>query len=415
MIDRLQAVALDDEDRMSALRERFVIADPALSYLDGNSLGRLPRTARDAVMKAVDSEWGEGLVRSWHEWIDLPERIGDQLAPLIGAGRGEVLLCDQTSINLYKLACAALAHTGRRVIVGDDSNFPSDRYVLRAAAEAHAGDLREAQVDPHHGPDLESVAAAMDDRVGLLSLSLVSFRSGALADLTAFTDLAHRHGALVLWDLSHAAGAVPVELSAASADLAVGCTYKYLNGGPGAPAFLFVREDLQQSLHQPIPGWFGHDDLFAFEDAYRPATGIRRFAVGTPPILSLRAAEAGIALTAEIGIDALRERSIRLTEFLIRRCDARLEGLGFSLCTPRDPSRRGSHVSLLHPDGYAITRALIARGVVPDFRTPDTIRLGVAPLYTGFAELWDAVEAMARIVETGEQVGLRAAQKGRVT
>ncbi|MEM7198824.1 MAG: kynureninase [Planctomycetota bacterium] len=415
MTTRDHALELDTQDPLARFRDEFVVAEPGLLYLDGNSLGRLSHRAAAAAETAVRREWGEGLVRSWHEWLHLPAEIGDRLAPLVGAGPGEVMLCDQTSVNLFKLAWAGLRHSGRTAIVGDDSNFPSDRYVLAAVAQAAGGEYREVAVDPVVGPTADELAMALNDAVGLVSLSLVSFKSGAIADLRGITDLARRHGALVLWDLSHAAGVLPVGLAEAGADLAVGCTYKHLNGGPGAPAFLYVRQSLQTELHQPIPGWFGHDDMFAFDAAFRPAPDIRRFAVGTPPIVSLRCAQAGIEVSADAGIEAIRAKCTGLTELLIERFDARLAPLGFELASPRDPEQRAGHVSLSFGEGYRVVQAMIARGCVPDFRAPSLIRLGLAPLYNRFVEVFDAVELMAEIVERGEHLQFEGPKKGSVT
>jgi kynureninase len=412
---RVDVARLDETDPLADFRERFVIPEEDLVYLDGNSLGRLSFRAAGAVMETLTRQWGVGLVRSWHDWLGLPAEVGNGLAPLIGARPGEVILGDQTSVNLYKLAWAALARSDRRVVASDDSNFPSDRYVLDAVAKALGGSYRELSVDPVEGPTVDDYAAALDDGVGLISLSHVAFRSGAIADMRAITDLAHAHGALVLWDLSHSAGAIPVELNATGVDLAVGCTYKHLNGGPGSPAFLYVREDLQRELEQPIPGWFGHDDMFAFEDAYRPAPDIRRFTIGTPPIPSLRLAQAGIALVAEAGIDAIRAKSALLTELILHGHALRLEPLGFELASPRDPARRGGHVALRHPDGYRITQALLARGVVPDFRAPDVVRLGVAPLYNRFEEVWRGIETLEHVISSGEQERFEGPTKGGVT
>ena len=398
---RDQAIVVDSADPLAGYRGCFSDPDPGLIYLDGNSLGRPTIAGIEYIEGTVRHEWARGLVRSWRsDWIGLPERVGDMLAPVIGARPGEVLLADQTSVNLFKLASAALTATGRADILSDDSNFPSDLYVLDAVARAAGGRLRVASVDPTNGPDVDNLEPLLNDQVGVVSLSHVGFKSGALADLGAVTAMARDVGALALWDLSHSAGIVPVGLNAHNVDLAVGCTYKYLNGGPGAPAFLYVRRDLQEHLATPIPGWFGHADMFAFDPTYSPASGIRRFAAGTPPILSLRGAQGGIAVTAEAGIEAIRAKSVQLTEFLVAWSDARLADLGFALGSPRDPDRRGGHVSLLHSDAYPITQALIDRSVIPDFRAPDAIRLGLSPLYTTFTEVWDAVEAIADVVES---------------
>jgi kynureninase len=399
---RDDALATDNADLLSEYRDHFHIPDADVIYLDGNSLGRPTLEGVERIENTLHEEWGRGLVRSWRrEWIGLPEQIGDLLAPIIGASPGEVLIADQTSVNLFKLASAALAATGRTDIVLDDSNFPSDLYVLDAVARAAGGHLRIASADRTAGPTVDDLDPLLDEHVGVVSLSHVGFKTGALADMHEITATAHNAGALALWDLSHSAGVVPVDLNAYNVDLAVGCTYKYLNGGPGAPAFLYVRWDLQEHLATPIPGWFGHADMFAFDPTYSPAPGIRRFAAGTPPILSLRGAQAGISLSAEAGIEAIRTKSVQLTEFLIARYDARLAGLGFALGSPRNPDRRGGHVSVHHPHAYPIAQALIDRNVIPDFRAPDTIRLGLAPLYTAFTEVWDAVEVFADVVESG--------------
>jgi kynureninase len=413
-VTRADSLALDAADPLRRFLDLFVVADPSLIYLDGNSLGRLPAATAAAMVETIDRQWGDGLVRSWHDWIDLPTRTGDQIAPLVGAHPGEVLVADQTSVNLYKLAAAALAFVGRPDIVTDEANFPSDRYVLDAVARAAGGRLRIAGTHPIDGVTTEDVSRHLDERVGLVSLSHVGFKSGAVSPMAEISALTDSAGALTLWDLSHSAGAVPIRLDRDQASLAVGCTYKYLNAGPGAPGFLYVRGDLHQHLTSPIPGWFGHDDMFAFEPDYRPAPGIRRFAAGTPPIISLRGVEHGVALTAEAGMEAIRTKSVALTEHLIACFDARLEPLGCTLGTPRHAARRGSHVAVRHPDGYRLTQALIARGVVVDFRAADTIRLGVAPLYTTFTEVFDAVEHLAEILETGEHETYPG-RPGRVT
>jgi kynureninase len=385
-----------------------VVTDPDLIYLDGNSLGRLPRRARTAVTEAVDGAWAAGLVRSWDEWLDLDTRTGDLLAPLVGAGPGRVTLADQTSVNLYKLASAALSESGRRDVVTDGGNFPSDIYVLDAVARAAGGRLRVIDADP----DPDRVAAALDDSVGLASFSLVEFRSGALLDEEGINAAAHGAGALTLWDLSHAAGAVPIHLDASGSDLAIGCTYKYLNGGPGAPAFLYVREEHQRTLRQPIAGWWGHQDMFGFDPEYIPSPDIRRFQVGTAPILSLVGARAGIELSVAAGIDAIRTKGVALTEWFIELADAHLAPHGFEVISPRDPARRGSHVALSHPRAWQLTQALRARGVIVDFRSPDVVRYGFAPLYNTFTQTLRAVEITDQIWSTGEHLTLPETRHG---
>jgi kynureninase len=396
-----EARALDAADPLSAFRERFVIADPELIYLDGNSLGRLPTATAERLTSVVAHEWGERLVRGWGEgWFEAPQRIGGKLAGLLGAAADEVVLADSTSVNLFKLALAALlARPARRAIVTDDLNFPSDLYILESAARLAGGSVRVVpSADGIYGP-VEALTAALGDDTALLALSHTVFKSGYTYDMAALTAAAHRAGALALWDLSHSAGAVAVDLNGAAADLAVGCTYKYLNGGPGAPAFLFVRRGLQEALGNPISGWIGRRDPFDFALDYAPAPGIGRFLTGTPPILSLSAVEPGVELLLEAGMERLRERSVRLSEYLITRWEERLAPLGFRLNSPCDPARRGSHVSLGHAEGLRINLALIHdQKVLPDFRRPDNIRLGIAPLYNSFVDLHTAVERLRAVV-----------------
>ncbi len=403
-----RAAELDARDPLASIRDEFVVTDPDLVYLDGNSLGRLPARARSDVLATVDDDWGDGLVRSWDHWVDLGSRIGDLLAPLIGARPGEVAIADQTSVNLFKLASAAMAATGRTDIVTDEGNFPSDMYVLDSVARAAGGRLRLLPADP----DPRMVGGALDESVGLVSLSLVSFRSGALLHQAAINEVAHASGTLTLWDLSHAAGALPVGLRVNGSDLAIGCTYKYLNGGPGAPAFLYVREDLQRSLTQPIAGWWGHEDMFAFATNYTPAADIRRFLIGTPPVLSLVGATAGIELTARVGIEPIRTKSVALTEWFIELADRALTEHGVDVVTPRDAERRGSQVALRHADAWPVSQALRARKVIADFRAPDLVRFGFAPLYNTFAQALQAVEITAEIVASGDHLGFPAARRG---
>jgi len=404
VIERADAEALDRADPLAGFRDGFVVADAPI-YADGNSLGRLPRSVADR-MDALVADWGERLVRGWADWIELPVRVGDRLAPLVGAQPGEVLACDSTTVNLYKLAGAALDRRPGPVVV-DVHEFPTDRYVLEGLAARHGVELRRLASDPVAGPQPAEVAAAVDG-AGLVVLSVVGYRSGALADVAAITAAVHEAGAAMLWDLSHAVGVIPLDLAAA--ELAVGCTYKYLNAGPGAPAFLYVRRDVQELLRSPIQGWFGQREQFAMGPAYDPEEGIGRFMAGTPPILALAAVEPAVEVVARAGVPAIRDKSVALTSYAIELHDAWLAPLGFELGTPRAPARRGSHVSLRHPEGWRICRALIERAdVIPDFRAPDSVRFGLPPLYTRFVDVWEAFDRLRRLVDDGVHLELAAA------
>ncbi|HUR74004.1 MAG TPA: aminotransferase class V-fold PLP-dependent enzyme, partial [Sporichthya sp.] len=368
------------------------------------SLGRLPAATVTRLREVVEREWGAGLVRTWEQWIDLPARVGDLIGEhLVGAQPGEVLVSDSTTVNLYKLATAACdARPGRTVIVTDDDNFATDRYVLAGLAQARGMTVRTLTTDRVHPPTTAELASVLGPEVALVSFSHVAFASGALFDLPGITAAAHDVGALTLWDLCHAVGSVPIDLGRAGADLAVGCTYKYLNGGPGAPAFLYVRSDLQAELQQPIWGWFGQRDQFAMGPAYDADPSIRRFLTGTAGVLGLVAVEEGVRGLAEAGIDRLRAKGMLLTELARTLTEEWLAPYGFGLASPADPAARGSHLTLRHPEAFAISRALVAEaGVVPDFRTPDRLRIGPAPLYTRFTEVWDAFDRLRRLVESG--------------
>jgi kynureninase len=391
--DPLDPGPLDAADPLAGFRDRFVFADPGLVYLDGNSLGRLPRATTERLARVVDEEWGRELIRGWDHWLTEPERVGDRLAAAaLGAGPGEVIVSDSTTVNFYKLAVAALdARPGRRVIVTDRANFPTDRYVLEGLAGRRGLEIAWLDPDPVEGPlaaDVEAALTAHAGNVALVTLSHVNYRSAAIADMASITSLAHGAGALALWDLSHSAGSIEVELEASGADLAVGCTYKFLNGGPGAPAWLYVRRALQGALRNPIQGWFGQRDQFAMGQGYDPEPGIRRWLTGTPGILAIAAADEGVALVEEAGIDRIRAKGVALTEYAIALFDAWLAPIGFGLGSPRDPARRGAHVAVRHPDARRLTEGLIAAGVVPDFREPDSIRLGLSPLTTSFRDVW---------------------------
>jgi kynureninase len=398
-LDRSFAEEYDATDPLAGFRGRFVRDDPSLIYLDGNSLGMLPVATAERIGKVVRGSWGRGLIRSWGHWIDLPRRAGDLLGyHLLGAAPGQVVVCDNTTVNLYKLARAAARNRpGRGVIVTDDDNFPTDRYVLAGVAAELGGELRMIHTDIDQGVNAATVGAAVDEDTALVCLSHVAYRSGALADMAQITRIVHDRGALVLWDLCHAVGSVPVDLDGCGADLAVGCTYKYLNAGPGAPAFLYVRNDLQQQLHQPVQGWFGQRDQFAMGPVYDPVPGIGRFTTGTPDVIGTAAVAEGVSLLAEAGIEALRDKGMRLTGYLINLADAWLAPLGFNLASPRDAARRGSHVCLSHPEAARIGSALTAAGVIGDLREPDRLRLGLAPITTSFTDVWEAADTIRRI------------------
>ena len=410
---RAHAEALDAADPLAPFRDRFVLGD-GLVYLDGNSLGRLPASTPERLRRAAEEEWGHGLIRSWTEWVTLSREVGDLIGTqLLGARPGEVVISDSTTVNLYKLAAAALdARPDRRVLVTDEDNFPTDLYVFQGLARQRGLELRIVPTDVDTGLDPDVLRRALGPDVALVSLSHVAYRSGALADMTAVTRMAHDAGALVLWDLSHSAGSVPVPLTASGADLAVGCTYKYLNGGPGAPAFLYVRSGLQAQLRQPIWGWFGQEDQFAMGPEYDPVEGIERFCAGTPPVLATYAVAEGAGIVAEAGIGALRAKAVAMTSYLVELADAVLDG--FTVASPRDPARRGAHVSLHHPEAWQLCQALVDRGVVPDFRTPDRLRLGPAPLYTRYTDVWDGVDALRQLAETGAHRAYPA-ERARVT
>jgi kynureninase len=399
-LERTDAEILDAADPLAGFRDRLVRDDPGLIYLDGNSLGPLPRATQARIAEVVGQEWGAGLVRSWNRWIELPLQVGDQLgAHLIGAGPGQVAVCDSTTVNLYKLAWAALdARPGRGVIVTDDDNFPTDRYVLEGIAAQRGCELRMIHTDPDQGIGADAVRAAVDERTALVSLSHVAYRSGALADMAAITGIVHEAGALALWDLCHSAGAVPVQLDACGADLAVGCTYKYLNAGPGAPAFLYVRRDLQPGLQQPVWGWFGQQDQFDMGQGYHPVPGIGRYLTGTPQIIGTVAVQEGVLLLADAGIDRLRAKAVALTRYLIGLADAWLAEYGVTVASPRQDERRGAHVTLAHPEAWRISQALIRRGVIGDYRTPDRLRLGPVPAFTCFTDVWDALDILRQIL-----------------
>lgn len=378
------------------MRERFVLPD-GIIYLDGNSLGPLPRATAARVAAVVEQEWGRGLIRSWNDvgWMDLPARIADGIARLIGAGSGTIAVCDSTSVNVFKLLGAALRlHPARRTILSESENFPTDLYMAQGLARFLEQGHQLRTVKP------DEIAQAIDDDTAVVMLTHVNYRTGAMHDMPTITAAAHARGALMLWDLAHSAGAVPLDVAGCDADFAVGCGYKYLNGGPGAPAFLYVAPRLLEAVRMPLTGWLGHAAPFAFEPSYRPASGIAQAIVGTPAVLSLAALAVGVEIALQAPMSDVREKSVRLTalfaDLVAQEC-----GDVFRLVTSRDPARRGSQICLFHPDGYAIMQALIARGIVGDFRAPGILRFGFAPLYNSYTDAWDAVAMLRTIMETG--------------
>jgi kynureninase len=399
------AKQLDAEDTLASFRDQFLIHDPNLIYLDGNSLGMMPKVAQEKAKQVIDEGWGKDLIRGWNKgWWEAPSRVGDKIGQLIGAAPGQVLVNDTVSLNLFKLATAALTlQAGKKRIITDTFNFPSDLYILQGIQQNLGSGheiIRIGTSDNDLTPDLAALEAAIDENTALVTISHVVFKSGYLYDMKRITELAHRKGALVLWDLSHSVGSVPVQLDDCNADLAIGCTYKYLNGGPGAPAFLYVNKKIQEKLSSPIWGWWGQKNPFDFGLDYEPASGVQRFLVGTQPMISLLTMEAALEPLLKAGMDSLRAKSILMTDYAAFLTESLLAPFGFSLGSPMDSARRGSHISIRHADGYRINRALIEEmNVIPDFREPDNIRLGFAPLYISFMDVWEGFDRIRRVME----------------
>ena len=384
---RERAAALDAGDALAGCRSEFVLDPDVVAYLDGNSLGRLPRRTQERLATFVREEWGGRLIRGWSEgWVDLPVTVGDEVGVLVGAAAGQIVVADSTSVCLAKALHAAVSLVpGRDRLVVSAADFPTDRYLARRVAEDRG--LEVVEVD--------DVASSIDERTAVVLVSHVDYRTGALLDLPGLTAQVHGAGAVVVADLCHSAGVVPIDLDADGVDLAVGCTYKYLNGGPGSPAFLYAASRHHPRLEQPLPGWWSAEDLFAMADAYRPAAGIRRMLTGTPPVAGLLAVQQGVSLAAETGVPAARAKSEALTGF----CIEVLDDLGLEVVTPRDPARRGSHVTVRLPAARMVTERLTERGVIPDFREPDLLRLGLAPLTTSFTELLDGLTVLAEVLD----------------
>lgn len=399
---RDQARKLDEGDDLAEFRSRFLPASDAglIAYLDGNSLGRPPAATAERIAAFLGEQWGSRLIRGWSEgWFDLPEQIGDRLGEAaLAAAPGQVIIGDSTTVCLYKLLRAAVAaRPGRSEIVTDTENFPTDRYIVEGIAAELDLKVRWLKPDPAGGVTPQQVAEALGPQTAVVTLSHVSYRSAHIADLPEITRLAHETGALVVWDLCHSVGCVPVELDSSEVDFAVGCTYKYLNAGPGAPAFMYVRA-AHQTLMQPIQGWIGRRDPFEMEQGYQPAAGMRRFLSGTPPVLSLLGVSEGVELVAEAGIGRIRDKAIALTELAVGLADDWLVPHGFRVSSPRDPQQRGGHVTISRADAKDLSVRLIESGVIIDYRAPDGIRLGLSPLSTGFEELWLAMDAIRALV-----------------
>jgi kynureninase len=407
-IDRAGCERLDAADELAPLRSRFSLPDGVV-YLDGNSLGALPVAVADRVTRTVRQEWGGQLIRAWNEadWVSLPRRVGDRIGRLVGASPGTVVACESTSVNLYKVAMAgARLRPQGRVILTDSGNFPTDVYVLSGVA-AQVGMTLQV-VEP------EEVAAAISEDTAVVALTQVDYRTGRLHDMRGITATAHGAGALAVWDLAHSAGAMEVDLEGCDVDMAVGCGYKYLNGGPGAPAFVYVSSRLQDQVRNPIQGWFGHAHPFDFDLRFAPASGIDRMRVGTPHVLSMVALDEALSVFDDVDMSSLRAKSLSLTGLFIDLVESKLPGV-FGIATPLEPDRRGSQVSLRHPDAYPIMQALIERGVIGDFREPDIARFGFAPLYVRHVDVWDSVDRLVEVMETRAWTDARYAVRKAVT
>ncbi|MBZ9810665.1 kynureninase [Mesorhizobium sp. ESP-6-2] len=404
--------AMDTADPLRAMRDRFTLPQGVI-YLDGNSLGAASPAVFGELQKAATQEWAQDLIRAWNTagWFDMPVELGDQLGRLIGAAAGQTVVCDTTSINIYKVLHAALGmRPDRSVVVAEGDSFPTDLYMAEGVASTRPGTVLRLE-----GVDAPSIEELIDERVAVILVNHVNYKSGQLRDMVALTRRAHEAGALIVWDLCHTAGALLVELDRSNADFAVGCTYKYLNGGPGAPAFIYAAERHHGDVRQPLSGWWGHARPFAFEQGFAAGTGIRRFLCGTQPVLSMRALKGALDVWNDVDMAEVRRKSIALTDLFIQLVEAKCGAYGLELESPRDGNERGSQVSFLHRHGYQVMRALIQRGVIGDFRAPSTIRFGFTPLYVGYVDVWQAVEVLEDILRTDAWQEARFAVKAAVT
>ncbi len=410
-ITRDVLTAIDASDPLATFRDKFYIPEGVL-YFDGNSLGAVPKTVEGRLQKAITQEWGDGLVRSWNTagWYEMPRRVGDKIARLIGANPGEVVVADSTSVNLFKvLAAAVKLNPNKRVIISEPDNFPTDLYMAQGLIQL-LGSNHQLLLKP-----AAAIMDAIDDDTAIVMLTHVNYRTGAMHDMKAITAHAHAKGALVIWDLAHSAGAMPVDLTGANADFAIGCGYKYLNGGPGAPAFVYVAQRHQANFSQPLAGWMGHAQPFAFDWKYQPAEGIARYLAGTQPVLSMIALECGIDIMLQADLALVRQKSVAMADLFIQLVEQHCGNYGLELVTPRDGSMRGSQVSYSHPQGFPIMQALIAAGVIGDYREPNILRFGFTPLYVSYTDVWDTVAILTNILRDRTWEKPEFQRRGNVT
>lgn len=390
-------IALDNQDLLARKRDEFALPENTI-YLDGNSLGALPKAVKSCMSEVINHQWGNDLIKSWneHNWIDLPVSVGEKIAPLVGAAKGQVICCDSISVNLFKLLSAGLRLNSRRnKVLSTADNFPTDLYMVQGLSELLGTDLCQLKL-----VEERQIEQSMDESVAILLLTHVNFRTGKLLDMAKLTQLAHDKGIIVIWDLAHSAGAVEVDLDSCAVDFAVGCGYKYLNGGPGAPAFLYVAKRHQTNTKQPLVGWMGHAKPFAFEPMYQQAPNINHYLSGTPNVLSMSALDAALDVWRDVSITDIRQKSVALSDLFLKLFSSKNALDSFSLCSPQDPNDRGSQLAFSHPQAFAICQALIERGVITDFRAPNIIRFGLTPLYTSFQDIWYAIMTLSDIVES---------------
>ena len=406
-------IKLDTLDLIKKVREEFALPKDVI-YFDGNSLGPLPKNTIKSLDSVIQKEWGNGLIRSWNEenWINLPRNLGNQLAPLIGAKEGEVIVVDSTSINLFKvLSSALMLNKNRKVIVSEAANFPSDLYILEGVNNMFGESYERCLID--EGDD--EIEKYIDSSTAVVVLSHINYKTGRITDLKKITTFAHEKGALVVWDISHSVGVLPMNLHDLGVDFAVGCTYKHLNGGPGAPGFLFVHSSLIEKVSQPLTGWLGHIKPFDFEVEYQPANDINKFICGTPPIIAYKAIESGLEIFKDLSIIEIREKSIKLSEMFIQLIQQECNQFGFTLFSPKNSEQRGSQISFLHENAYSIIQALISHGIIGDYREPNVMRFGISPLYMRFEDVWNAITCLREIMQTGEWQSEKFKNKNYVT